>query len=186
MLRSLVLLLVCLANAALAAPWDIVQDQTRIEVDVTYFGSTITMRFERVNGTVDFDAARPQRAKADITVPVAQVETGLGIANGIVKSKDYLNARAYPDIRFQMDRLDRTSESTADIYGQMTLLGVTRPILFRARLFRYSRPQGGGPFEAGFNLTGQVDRRSYGNMTALGTVSAVLPIRIQLLMRERL
>ena len=185
MLRAIVLIFVLWPALVLAAPWDIVQEHTRIEVDVVYLGSTVTMRFETVQGSVDFDANRPERAKADIVVPVAQVETGLGLVNGIVRSRDYLNAREFPEIRFQLERLERTSDSTADIYGKMTLLGVTQPILFRAKLFRYSANESSGKFEAGFNLTGQVDRRSYGNMTALSQVSAVLPIRIQLLMRER-
>ena len=186
MLRALTLIALLLPLPALAAPWDIVQEHTRVAVDVGYLGSTVTMRFETINGAVDFDARRPERAKANIVVPAAQVETGLGFVNSLVRSKDYLNTRVHPDIRFRLERLEQTSDSTADIYGQMTLLGVTRPMLFKAKLFRYGEAQdGSGRFEAGFNLTGNVDRRSFGNMTGLPQVAAVFPIRIQLLIRSR-
>ena len=142
MVRLLTALMMTMwATALAAAPWDVVQDETRIEVDVGYLGNTVTMRFDEVLGAVDFDANRPERARANIVVPVRNVETGLGLVNNFVKSKDYLNAREYPDIRFSLKKLVRTSDRTADIFGDMTLLGVTQPMLFKAKLFRYKPPE---------------------------------------------
>ena len=186
MIRILTVLLSLWATAPFAAPWDLVQDETDIEVDVGYLGSTVTMHFEEVLASIDFDANRPESARANIVVPVAQVETGLGVVNNLVKSKDYLNAREFPDIRFSIKRLVQTSDRTADVFGDMTLLGVTNPMLFKAKLFRYGESKTvPGKFEAGFDLAGQVDRRHFGSDTGIPQVSAVLPIRIHLLMRER-
>lgn len=186
MVRLVLVLLLLLPVAVRAAAWDIARDETRVEVDVGYLSGKVTLVFPEVNGTVQFDERRPSAARADISVPVAPVESGLGIVNGLVKSRDYLDAANHPEIHFTLDRLEQTSDQTADIYGRMTLLGVTRPILFRAKVFRYG-PANSDPsrFEAGFDLTGQVDRRTFGNTSGLPQVAAVLPVRIHLLMRSR-
>ena len=186
MKHALALLLLLAAGVAHAVPWDIVQDETRIEVDAEYLGGIVTMRFDTVLGEVDFDARRPERVKASIVVPVAQVETGLGFVNALIRGRDFLNERQFPQISFRVTELVQTSKSTADIYGDMTLLGVTRPMLFRGEVFRYG-PAKSDPdkFQAGFTLKGNVDRRSFGHTSGFPQLAAVFPVRIRLLMQSR-
>ena len=70
--------------------------------------------------------------------------------------------------------------------GRITLRGVTRPVGFKAEVFRFG-PADDDPdsFEAGFNLTGQIDRTEFGSTGGLPEVGAVLPVRIRLLMRSQ-
>ena len=180
------LMLALLAGPLQAATWYLDKSETEIAVIVGYLGSQVTVNFNTFDGRIEFDDRRPQDAKAVITVSSADVETGLGIVNQMVRSPDYLNAAAYPTITFRLDRLVQTSKSTADIFGTITLLGVSKPVLFKAEVFRYG-PSKSDPTlrEAGFNLTSQIDRREFGNDTGIPAVSAVLPVRIRLLMRSR-
>ncbi len=183
MFIRMLLIFAALAYPLKAAPWGIIDPDTRVEVGVPWLGNVVRMRFDDVSGAIDFDARRPDRARADILVDVTTVETGLGIVNAFVKGPDYLNARAFPQIRFQLDRLEQTTKSTADIYGRITFLGITRPVLFKATAFRYGpNDDQSGRFEAGFDLSGEIDRRSYGHTTGLPEIAAVLPVRIRLLM----
>ncbi len=185
-MKHLVLILALLVPgpAAYAAPWFLIPSETSIEVDVRYQNrSTLTVGFPQFAGAIDFDEKRPQGTRATIQVSSQTIRTGLSILNPIIKSSDYLDARNHPNITFQLDRLQQTSKSTADIFGRITFLGVTRPIAFKANVFRYE-PVGEVPggFEAGFDLSGEFDRREFGNTTGLPDVAAVLPVRIRLLM----
>jgi len=68
----------------------------------------------------------------------------------------------------------------------MTLRGVTRPVTFQAKVFAYG-PAKADParFEAGFDLSGSVDRTAFGSTGGVPDVAAVLPVHIRLLMTSR-
>lgn len=181
MLR-LALALFLLPAIAFGATWRL-DPETSVAVDVAWQGATVEVRFPRLSGAIEFDEGRPETAKARITVTTADVQTGIGVVDALVRSRDYLDAERYPTITFELDRLAQTTRSTADIFGRITLRGVTRPIAFKAKVFRYG-PTAGAPegFEAGFDLTGEIDRAAFGSTGGLPEVSAVLPIRIRLVM----
>jgi polyisoprenoid-binding protein YceI len=185
MLRALLLTLLLLPTGAVAAPWRL-SPETTIAVDVLWQGNPITLSFPTFSGEVDFDERRPQDASARIVVAASAVRTGAGPADALARSVDYLGAERYPTIVFDLDRLERTSSSTADIFGRITFRGVTRPLSFRAEVFRYG-PAADDPerFEAGFTLSGTIDRTQFGSTGGLPYVSATLPIRIRLLMTSK-
>jgi hypothetical protein len=60
---------------------------------------------------------------------------------------------------------------------------VTRPVNFQAKVFAYGPAKDDpGRFEAGFDLSGSVDRTAFGSTGGLPEVAAVLPVHIRLLM----
>ena len=182
MLRSLVLAACLVASSAGAAPWAL-SPETSITVDVSWRGLTIPLRFTKFSGTVEFDETRPEIAMAEIDVAATSVRTGLPPADRVARSANFLGAERYPSIGFTLDRLEQTSRSTANVFGRITFRGITRPIGFKARVFRYGPAEDDtGRFEAGFQLEGAIDRTEFGSTGALPEVPAVLPIRIRLLM----
>lgn len=181
----LVLILCLLPALASAATWRL-DPATRVVVDVGWQGRVVEVRFPRLSGTIEFDETRPETARARIAVATGAAETGLGIVDALVKSRDYLDAARYPEIVFELDRLTQTSAETADIAGRITMRGVTRPVEFTARVFRYG-PGAADPdrFEAGFDLSGSIDRTAFGSTGGLPEVAAVLPVRIRLVMTSQ-
>ena len=174
-----------LGPAAAAAPWRL-DPTSSIAVDVAWQGSTVEVRFPAFAGTVDFDPEHPERARATIGVAAGSATTGVGVVDRLVRSRDYLAAAEYPQITFRLERLVQTSKSTADIFGDITLRGVTHPLAFKAQVRRYG-PAEDDPsrFDAAFDLTGQIDRTEFGSTGGLPEVGAVLPVRIHLVMSSR-
>jgi polyisoprenoid-binding protein YceI len=185
MIRLLCLLLLLAPAVASAAPWQL-DPETAISADVDWRGKTVVVRFPRLSGEIDFDADHPERARAAITVSSRDATTGVAVVDNLVRGRDYLDADDYPAITFRLDRLTQTSKSTADVEGRITLRGVTRPLSLNAQVIAYG-PAKDDPsrFEAGFNLTGQIDRTAFGSTGGLPYVGAVLPIRIRLLLSSR-
>lgn len=87
-------------------------------------------------------------------------------------------------IDFRLTGLRQTSKQTADLTGEMTLRGVTRPVAFAAQVIRYGPAADPSRFEAGFDLTGRIDRTDFGSTGGLPEVAAVLPVHIRLLMHS--
>jgi polyisoprenoid-binding protein YceI len=168
-----------------AAAWGL-DPGTRVAVDVTWAGGRTEVRFPMLSGTIEFDERRPEAARARIVVDARAATTGFPIADSLMQTGDYLGSDRWPEIVFELDSLRQTSRSTADIEGRITLRGVTRPITFQATVVRYG-PMQDDPsrFEAGFDLTGEIDRREFGSTGGIPDVAAELPIRIRLLMSSR-
>jgi polyisoprenoid-binding protein YceI len=185
MILRLALLLALMPTLALAAAWRL-DPETRIAVDVAWQGATVELRFPRLRGSIEFDETRPEAARARITVSAADVQTGLAPVDALVRSRAYLDTARHPEITFELDQLEQTSRSTATILGRITLRGVTRPVRFEATVFRYGpAPDDPDRFEAGFDLTGTIDRTEFGSTGGLPDVAAVVPVRIRLVMVSR-
>lgn len=167
---------------AAAAPWRL-DPGTQVTVDLSWRGSDVKVRFADLRGEVDFDETAPQKARARIDVPAASAETGVGVVNALVRGEGYLDAAAHPTISFQLDRLVRLSRTEARVEGRLTLRGVTRPLTLDAKVLRYG-PARDDPtrFEAGFDLTGAIDRTEFGSTGGLPEVPAKLDLSIRLLM----
>jgi polyisoprenoid-binding protein YceI len=182
MLRLAVLLALCLPVAATAATWRI-DPETRVAVDVTWQGTTVEVRFTRLSGTIEFDERRIETARARITVSARDVATGLGLIDDLVRSPGYLDAARHPTIVFDLDRLVRTSPQSADVFGSITMRGVTRPTVLSARVLRFG-PADGAPqrFEAGFDIEGEIDRTEFGSTGGLPEVPPELKLRMRLVM----
>jgi polyisoprenoid-binding protein YceI len=185
MLLRLLAVLLVLPTLASAATWRI-DPGTYIIADVLWRGASVAVNFPPPSGTISFDPDRPELARAELTVSAQAATTGVGPVDALVRSEGYLDSARHPRITFNLDRLIRTSSSTADVEGRMTLRGVTRPVRFSARVVRYGPAADDATrFEAGFDLTGSLDRTEFGSTGGLPEVPARLPIRIRLLMSSQ-
>jgi polyisoprenoid-binding protein YceI len=182
MLKPLLVVLALLPLPAAATPWKL-DPATTVTTDVGWEGKTVRVRFPTLSGDIEFDETHPERARASIRVAARDATTGVAVVDSLIRSRDYLGAEQYPTITFQLDKLTQTSKSTAEIAGRMTLRGVTRPVRFQAKVFAYGPAKDDpGRFEAGFDLSGSVDRTAFGSTGGLPEVAAVLPVHIRLLM----
>lgn len=98
-----------------------------------YFGL-----FGSIEGTLQIDPANIETASVDITVPVGMVTVASdGLRDHLLRpgkdggSPDFFGADPAP-ARFVSTQVQRTGDTTAQITGQLTLNGVTRPVTIEA------------------------------------------------------
>lgn len=181
MLRLLALLLL-LPVAAAASPWRL-DDATSVEASIAWQGNPVTVRFPGLSGDVDFDAHRLETARARLTVPTAAATTGNPVVDGLMRSADYLDAARHPTITFELDKLTKTSEHSADVSGRVTLRGVTRPVHLSAQVQAFGPDDTrDGALTADFLITGEIDRSDFGSTAGEPELSAKLPLLIHLVM----
>jgi polyisoprenoid-binding protein YceI len=63
----------------------------------------------------------------DIRIAAATVNTGSGVKDGKLKSKDFFNVEQDPTIEFRSTKVVQTSPDTFDIMGNFSIRGVSRP-----------------------------------------------------------
>ncbi|QHQ37107.1 YceI family protein [Algicella marina] len=175
------------ATSAHAETWRIDTERTKISTSVEYLGrAKVDVRFPRFNAALRFDPQNLDATRAELAIATGAVQTSVPVATPLVRSADFLDTSRHPEMRFRLTRLVKTSPSTADISGNITMLGVTRPVKLKADVTAYG-PSASNPdvTEAAFRLTGRIDRRDFGNNTGFPQVAAELPLDIRLVMTTK-
>lgn len=135
--RSLVALVIGTATLAPAAPglaaenYVIDEAHASAHFKVNHFGwSNITGRFSDVSGTFVIDEENPANSKATVIIKAENVDTGHDARDDHLRSADFFNTKEFPEIKFVLTKVEKTGERTGKATGELTMLGVTKPVTF--------------------------------------------------------
>ena len=136
---------------------------TRVLFSVSHMGFTTWYGdFTGASGQLTLDPAHPDASQLQVTLPIASVSTTNGKLDGELKSGDWLDATRFPTATFRSDHITVTGPREADIMGELTLHGVTRP----ATLHAHFNGAGVNPlshgYTTGFEVTGTIQRSAFG------------------------
>lgn len=142
---------------------------TRLWFTVNHLGfSTYMALFTKVEATLQFDPDNPTAMQVTATVDVGSLETHNPATdydfNAIVSGPDFLNAPGHPIATFTSTKVELTGDTTANVTGDLTLNGVTKPITLAAT---YNGGWGNMPLDpggarAGFSVSGKILRSDFG------------------------
>ena len=93
-----------------------------------YFGL-----FGQIMGTLNLDKANPAASSVKITIPVSDLATSRGDLTKHMLSPDFLDVAKFPTATFESTSVAVTGQ-TAAITGNLTLLGVTKPVTLKTTL----------------------------------------------------
>jgi polyisoprenoid-binding protein YceI len=83
--------------------------------------------FDKWDATFAFTSNHAEDGVLDVKIQAASVNTGSGMKDGKLKSKDFFDVEQDPYITFHSDKIVQTSPNTFDIQGKFTIRGVSRP-----------------------------------------------------------
>ena len=149
-----------------------------------HFGfSNPTARFDRIEGSVLLDKADLRRSSIAVTLPLEGLDTGVAKLDEVLKGPDFFDAARYPTITFKSTKVERAGENGLKIAGDLTVHGVTKPVILQARINKI------GVFEipgvvkaqaAGFDATTVIKRSDFGVTKYVPAVSDEIPVHITL------
>jgi polyisoprenoid-binding protein YceI len=138
---------------------------------VNHFGlSNYTARFSRFDAMLDIDPSTPESAKVLVTVDPTSIRTDYRSAEGRDFDKElgdgekFFNAKKFTQIIFSSTRVERTGETTARVTGDLTMLGVTKPLTIEVTLNGAKRHPTAGLPALGFSGIAKLKRSDF-NMT---------------------
>ena len=82
--------------------------------------------FQRWDASFTVSSTAVDSGVLDIKIQADSVNTGSGMKDGKLKSKDFFNAEQDPYITFQSTKIVETGPNTVDIPGKFTIRGVTK------------------------------------------------------------
>jgi polyisoprenoid-binding protein YceI len=87
----------------------------------------IAGKFDKWDATLTFTSPDVSTGVLDLKVQAASVNTGSGMKDGKLKSKDFFDADNNPLITFHSSKIVQTGPNTFDIAGTFTIRGVSKP-----------------------------------------------------------
>ena len=142
-----------------------------VDFKISHLGySYITGTFKDIDGKFSFDAAKPEDSKIEFNVNTASVFTNHAERDKHIASADFLNASKFAKATFVSTSVKSTGEKTADVTGDLTIAGVTKPVVVKATFLGEGKDPWGG-YRAGFEGTTSIKRSDFGKQKDLGPAS---------------
>jgi polyisoprenoid-binding protein YceI len=131
-LRSAVLCLLVLAmfpsgSRAEAPVFEITPAHSSIKFDVKASSVKIAGKFDKWDASLTFTSPDETTGVLEITIQAASVDTGSGMKNSKLKSKDFFDVEHSPAITFKSTKIVKTGHETYEVDGDFTIRGVSNP-----------------------------------------------------------
>jgi polyisoprenoid-binding protein YceI len=138
---------------------------------VNHFGlSNYTARFSRFDAILDIDPAKPESAKVLVTLDPTSIRTDYPFSESRDFDKElgdgekFFNAKKFTRIVFSSTGVERTGETTARVTGDLTMLGITKPLTIDVTLNGAKRHPIAGVPALGFSGIAKLNRSDF-NLT---------------------
>ncbi len=155
------------AEPAPAGVYRIDPAHARLLFRVNHLGfSRYTALVLRFDATLAFDPDAPEAMALTATADPSSVETHYPDDsfdfNALITGPEFLDAAQFPEARFVSTSVVLTGDRTADVTGDLTLHGVTKPVTFAAT---FNGGYGGHPMDVGprigFSATATFNRSDF-------------------------
>lgn len=142
--------------------WNIDPAHTTVEFSVRHMMvATVRGSFQKVSGALNFDPDNPANSSVEVTIDAASIDTRVADRDNHLRSPDFLDVANYPTITFKSNKIEVTGSESGKIYGDLTIRGVTRPVVINAEYLGQNKSPYGMTV-AGFTGTTKINREDWG------------------------
>ncbi|MEX2631563.1 MAG: YceI family protein [Tistlia sp.] len=144
--------------------WTIDPAHADVVFRIDHLGYSATWgRFGEVTGTLAFEEDNPEDARVEAVMAAASIDTNHAERDRHLGGDDFFKVDSFPEVTFRSTAIEVTGESSANITGQLTMLGVTRPVVLAATLNKVApHPRDAATLIAGFSATTSIQRSDWG------------------------
>lgn len=167
--------------AAIAAPVTYQLDPTHTDVLFTWNHNGFSFPTGRAaisSGTLTYDAAKPTASQVQVELPLAELATHVPKLDEIVKSDKLFDAAKFPQATFRSTSVSTQGSGRLKITGDLTLHGVTRPVVLDATLNKLGEHPSRKVPTIGFNATAVIRRSEFGLDAFLPNIADEVQLRI--------
>jgi polyisoprenoid-binding protein YceI len=124
--------------------------------------STVRGTLGRVTGTVDYDGKAVESIKADVTIDVAGIDTGVQGRDNDLRSNNFFDVATYPTITFKSKRAESAGDGKFRLIGDLTIHGVTKEVTLDVDGPSPPIKQQNGALKVGASAATKLNRRDFG------------------------
>jgi polyisoprenoid-binding protein YceI len=117
------------AGAAAVDRWALDPARTHISFSVDAIGyARAAGEFRSFDGRVAVDFEHPALSRVDFRVQAMSIDAGSQMLSAYLRSDAFFDAARFGEIAFASTRVEKIGEEKARVIGDLTMLGVTRPL----------------------------------------------------------
>lgn len=147
-----------------------------VNFKISHLGySWIYGRFNDFDGTFSWDADKPEASAINVTVNTESVDTNHAERDKHIRSEDFLNVAEHATATFTSTGVEVTGDNSAKVSGDLTLNGVTKPVVLDANFIGEGDDPWGG-YRAGFDATTTLKLADFGIDYNLGPASETVEL----------
>lgn len=141
----------------------------------TYYG-----QFVNVSAELVLDPANPAASTLTASIPLTDVASNSDGLDRHLQTADFFDTENHPVATFRSTRIevDRDDPTEADVWGDLTLRGVTRPVKMEVE-FNQAAPSSRGAYRVGFDGKATIRRSEFGINFALPALGDEVDLHIE-------
>jgi polyisoprenoid-binding protein YceI len=148
--------------AAQASTWNIDPAHSDVSFSVSHMTiSTVRGHFGAVKGSISYNESDISKSSVNATIDVSGLDTGQSSRDTDIKGDQWFDTAAYPTATFASTSVTKSGNSLS-INGNLTLHGVTKPIVLEAEGPTGPVPGMDHKPHAGFTATAKIKRADFG------------------------
>ena len=159
-----------LLSVAAQAEGTYVTDQGHTEIVFGWSHAGVSLQhgeFTKAEGTLEL-AEKMEDSKISVVVDAASLNSGFEPLDKHLKSADFFEVEKYPEITFTSTSVVEKEENMLEVTGDMTIHGVTKPVVLEAVLTHKGEHPLGKNLDyykgewIAFSATTEIDHQSFG------------------------
>lgn len=167
-------------NAEAAGVYKFDKVHTQVLFFVNHLGfSTSEGEFQVDDGSFTFDPAHPEKSNVNVTIDINSLDMDDAKWEEHLKGKDFFNEADYPTMTFKSTDIKVTGDNKADITGDLTLHGVTKPVTLHTIYNKSGVHPFSGEYVSGFSATGEIKRSDFGMNYGIPAIGDDVKIRLE-------
>lgn len=136
---------------------------TQIGFQISHIGfSNFSGFFSGASGSLTINPANAGVSKLQISVPTTSVQTTVSKLDEELKGGQWFDAAKFPVATFTSTKVTKLADGTASVAGNLTLHGVTRPVVLTARFVGAGVNPIDKSYTIGFDASGMIKRSDFG------------------------
>lgn len=143
--------------------WNIDPVHSSAEFKVKHMMITnVKGQFTDIKGTLEFDQADVSKSKITATIAAASIDTRNADRDTHLKSADFLDVEKFPTLSFNSTRVTKAGAGKLKVEGDLTIHGVTRPVVFEVEGPSEPGKDPWGNMRIGWSATVKINRKDFG------------------------
>jgi polyisoprenoid-binding protein YceI len=140
--------------------WEIDPTHSQVSFAIRVMSVTTTRgRFNKVRGKLHIDEQNPASSWVEAEVDAASITTHNLLRDTHLRSNAFFAVKKYPTISFKSTRVEHSGGNAYKVTGNLTLLGVTKPVTFEVA---YSGQSAGFNARASLTARTTINRDDFG------------------------
>jgi polyisoprenoid-binding protein YceI len=127
---------------------------------IRHFVSKVPGKFTKFSGTITVDRENLQNSSAEATIDVTSVNTDNQKRDAHLRSADFFEVEKFPTMTFKSTSWKKTGAETFQVTGDLTLKGVTKPVVLNVALLGFG-PGMRGAILSGWEATTTINKAEF-------------------------